>query len=263
MFYATIVYIMPQLYNSLHGNGSMRFILSFFLIFIFACTAAHSSKSYKGVFSLKIRGLPIGTLSFLGTHENSNYKISGELKSGGIFKFINKQRYKATVTGTSANNNFKPVIYNELRNKKGKKSSAKLAYKNGIPQIREYDPPRQIKEGSVNPNTQGGTVDPLTALYVTLRDNYSLKPCQLELEVFDGKRKSQVRLFPELKKRGDLIMCIGEYKRLAGFSKKDMDEKIRFPFNIFYQKTNEHTYYVKKLVIETIYGTAILTRKAR
>ena len=47
MFYATIVYIMPQLYNSLHGNGSMRFILSFFLIFIFACTAAHSSKTNR------------------------------------------------------------------------------------------------------------------------------------------------------------------------------------------------------------------------
>jgi hypothetical protein len=50
---------------------------------------------------------------------------------------------------------------------------------------------------------------------------------------------------------------------VAGFSKKDMEEKTRFPFNIFYKKTREYQYSVKKLVIETVYGTAVLTRKAR
>ena len=254
---------MLQLYNNLQRNLLMRFILGFFLFFIFTCTVVYASKSNTAVFSLKIKGLNVGTLSFLGTHDDNNYTISGELKSGGIFKFINKQRYKATTAGTLINSYFKPVIYTELRNKKGKKSSAKLTYKNGIPQIREYDPPRQIKVNTIDPNTQGGTVDPLTALYVTLRDNNSLEPCQLKLEVFDGKRKSQVRLFPDLKKREDLIMCIGEYKRVAGFSKKDMEEKTSFLFNIFYKKTREYQYSVKKLVIETVYGTAVLTRKAR
>ena len=97
----------------------MRFILGFFLFFIFTCTVVYASKSNTAVFSLKIKGLNVGTLSFLGTHDDNNYTISGELKSGGIFKFINKQRYKATTAGTLINSYFKPVIYTEHKNKKG------------------------------------------------------------------------------------------------------------------------------------------------
>ena len=152
-------------------------------------------------------------------------RVEGTIKSGGVFKLLNKQEYTAKTKGQIKDSEFIPKNYVEYRNKKGKKSTASLSYELGIPQIRLYSPPRKTNSETINPETQKGTVDPLTAIYATLADISNGKLCELNLKVFDGKRKSSVKLIPILKERKGLIMCFGEYKRIAGFSKEDMEEK--------------------------------------
>jgi len=239
----------------------MRFIWTFFIFTLLNSALANSAESNKANFSLKIKGVYVGNLSFSGIQDQGIYSVEGAIKSGGVFRLLNKQEYTAKTTGQIKESNFIPKSYVEYRDKKGKKSTASLSYELGIPQIRLYSPPRQTNSETIDPKTQKGTVDPLTAIYATLSDVSNGKLCELNLKVFDGKRKSSVKLVPILKERKGLIMCFGEYKRIAGFSKKDMEEKTRFPFNLFYKKHSKTKYELKKLIIETIYGTAVLTRK--
>ena len=245
----------------LQRNLLMRFIWIFFIFTLLNSALANSSESNEANFSLKIKGVYVGNLSFSGVQDQDRYTVEGTIKSGGVFKLLNKQEYTAKTTGQIKHSKFIPKNYAEYRNKKGKKSTASLSYELGIPQIRLYSPPRKTNSETINPETQKGTVDPLTAIYATLADISNGKLCELNMNVFDGKRKSSVRLIPILKERKGLIMCFGEYKRIAGFSKKDMEEKTRFPFNLFYKKHSKTKYELKKLIIETIYGTAVLTRK--
>ena len=58
-----------------------------------------------------------------------------------------------------------------------------------------------------------------------------------------------------------MIPCDGEYRRLKGFSKADMAEKSRFPFNMYYAKTSDGRYRVEKVVTQTLYGNAVMKRK--
>ena len=252
---------MLQIDYNLQRALSMRFIWTILIFIFFYCSAASSYENKEAKFSLKIKGVYVGTLSFSGAIEQGKYNIDGAIKSGGVFKLLNKQEYTAKSTGLLRENSFIPQTYIEFRNKKGKKSSASLSYEKGAPQIRLYNPPREVNADTIDPATQKGSVDPLTAIYATLADIDNRNPCQIDLKVFDGKRQSSVQLFPILKKRKSLIMCFGEYNRVAGFSKKDMEEKTRFPFNLFYKKHSDTKYELKKLIIETIYGTAVLTRK--
>ncbi len=84
----------------------------------------------------------------------------------------------------------------------------------------------------------GGTVDPLTALYATLRDVDAGQECKIKLPMFDGRHSSQIVLGKPTVK-GNADPCTGEYRRLAGFSDKEMAEKQRFAFTLTYAPTAE------------------------
>jgi hypothetical protein len=95
-----------------------------------------------------------------------------------------------------------------------------MAYRKGVPQVKSYNPPREAKPYDVDPSTMGGTVDPLTALYATLRDVDKGTECQVSLKMFDGRRHSQITT-SERQEAGEQVVCQGEYRRLAGFSAED------------------------------------------
>ena len=73
-------------------------------------------------------------------------------------------------------------------------------------------------------------MDPLTAMFATLRDVAPGQECQVSLKMFDGRRATRLTLGGR-QAAGDKVTCAGEYRRVAGFSPEDMAEKTRFPFH--------------------------------
>ena len=113
-----------------------------------------------------------------------------------------------------------------------------MAYKAGVPQVKSYNPPRPPRAEDISPATQGGTVDPLTALFAVLRTVPEAEACMAKLVMFDGRRRSQVVLTAP-QRTDDGITCRGEYRRLEGFSPEDMAEKSRFPFTLTYRAAGD------------------------
>jgi hypothetical protein len=111
----------------------------------------------------------------------------------------------------------------------------------------------------VDPATQGGTLDPMTALFALLRDVPRADVCRLDVPVFDGRRVSRVSTRGP-KTEGDRIVCDGEYRRVEGFSERQMREKARFPFSITYAPAGDR-YRVERIAIDTLYGRATLDRR--
>jgi hypothetical protein len=106
----------------------------------------------------------------------------------------------------------------------------------------------------------GGTVDPLTALYATLRDVDKGTECQVSLKMFDGRRHSQITT-SERQEAGEQVVCQGEYRRLAGFSAEDLAEKTRFPFSLIYSPTDDGRMRVTEVTMDSLFGKARLTRR--
>jgi hypothetical protein len=212
------------------------------------------------VFDLSLRGITAGTLTFSGEVEDGRYAVTGRLESSGIVSLIRKVRYDGQVQGTRRDGRFTPERYSEKADTGRRISEAVMEYKRGVPQVKVYNPPRPPGEGGLDPAKQGGTVDPLTAMFATLRDVPAGEECDLALKLFDGKRRSQVVLGTPSAVEGG-VACPGEYRRLEGFSAEDMAEKSRFPFTVFLVPGEGGMMQVREVTMESLYGNARLKRR--
>ncbi|MEM7471283.1 MAG: DUF3108 domain-containing protein [Pseudomonadota bacterium] len=206
------------------------------------------------VFSVSIRGISAGTLSVKGVEKSGRYDTTGVLKSGGLLGLVASVKYTAKASGAVRGARFAPTRYDEDADTGKRKSRTTMTYAGGVPSVVAGS------TGALSPASQKGTVDPQTAIYAAFRDVNEDEVCKLDVQMFDGKRRSQVRLRSP-RAEGDQILCNGEYRRLKGFSAEDMAEKTRFPFNLYYAKTAEGRYRVERVVTETLYGTAVMTRR--
>ena len=190
-----------------------------------ACLAALPSHAEDPVvFDLSIRGIRAGTLSFSGQATDGRYAVSGRLESAGLVSLVRQVRYDGQAEGRLQQGRFTPARYREQADTGKRQSESVMEYRRGIPQVKVYNPPRDLGSDGIDPATQGGTVDPLTALFATLRDVAPGEACNRTLTMFDGKRRSELVLgAPAAVEAG--IACPGEYRRLAGFSADDMAEK--------------------------------------
>ncbi|WP_097029809.1 DUF3108 domain-containing protein [Cereibacter ovatus] len=219
-----------------------------------------SAQTDKAAFDLVLRGIGAGTLSFSGTEEAGRYAVSGRLQSGGLLGMLRKVRYDAEARGGISGGLPAPLRYRESADTGKRQSNVEMSWRGGVPRVDAYDPPRDPRPYDVDPATQKGTVDPLTALYAVLRDVEPGKECRLSLDIFDGRRRTRLALAaPQAKGQG--VTCTGEFLRIAGYSRKDMAEKTRFPFSLTYAPTAEGRMRVVEVATDTLYGRATLTRR--
>lgn len=214
----------------------------------------------SAVFDLQLKGIRAGQLTLNGKIEGRDYAVNGVLKSTGILAVIKKIRYDATAFGRYSDGRFTPARYQERADTGSRQSESLMDYRSGVPQVKVYNPPRDNKPGDVDPATQGGTVDPLTALYAAFRDVPEGEACTLRTFMFDGKRRSQVVLADPQKSDGK-VTCAGEYRRLEGFSAKDMAKKTRFPFRLTYEPAGDGMLRVAHVSMDTLYGKGELKRR--
>ena len=225
-----------------------------------AVAPALADQKDSAVFDVSIRGISAATLSLSGAVEGKSYAATGVLKSSGILGFLKKIRYDASVAGRAVDGRYTPSRYTEKADTGKRKSEAVMAYKSGVPQVKSYNPPRPPRVEEIAPSTQGGTVDPLTALFAVVRDVPAAEACNLKLVLFDGRRRSQVVLGKPSAK-GDAITCAGEYRRLKGFSPEDMAEKSRFQFQLTYEDAGNGMVHVTEISMDTLYGKGRMIRR--
>lgn len=223
-------------------------------------TSAAADQQDSAVFDLNLRGIRAGTLAVSGAIQGTSYAASGKLQSTGILAAIKKISYDAKVSGSIRNDRYTPRTYEENADTGSRQSQAVMEYQGGVPQVKVYNPPRKERDQDIDPATQGGTVDPMTAAYATLRDVPEAEACKLNLTLFDGKRRSQVRLSDPVME-GDRVTCAGEYRRLEGFSAEDMAEKTSFPFRLIYQPVQNGVLRVGEVQMDTLYGKGVLKRR--
>ncbi|MDT8856937.1 DUF3108 domain-containing protein [Paracoccaceae bacterium Fryx2] len=222
--------------------------------------AVAMAQTDQAAFDLVIKGIRAGTLNFTGTQDGGRYSVAGKLQSGGLVAMLRKVRYDAKATGSVVRGRYVPASYTEIADTGKRRSEAVMAYRAGVPQVKTYNPPRDPRPGDVSPATQGGTVDPLTALYATLRDVDAGQECKVDLQLFDGRRRTQVRLnSPQA--QGEAVVCNGEYRRLQGFSAEDMAEKSRFAFRVTFQPLGNGRMRATEVAMDTLYGKASLKRR--
>lgn len=226
--------------------------------------AAPARSETTVVFDLTIRGIEAAMLSFGGTVSDGRYAVSGRLQSAGLMGMIRSFRYEGSSRGLVSGERFTPQRYAEKADTGRRKSVAEMRYVGGVPQIKAYDPPRDPDSADapgLDLATQGGTVDPLTAMFAVLRDVPQGRECRLAVTIFDGKRRSQVQLGAPVPAPDGGMTCPGEYRRLEGFSAEDMAERTRFAFILTLSAPEGGLRRAMEVRMDTLLGRAVMTRR--
>ncbi len=235
-----------------------RLLLSTLLWLLAAAAGAQTTQT--ATFDLRLGGLKAGVLSLSGVEDGRQYSAAVRAVSTGLARMVSEVGYEARATGRMTDGRFVPSRYQENAKTGERVSRAVMEYLRGVPQVKSYDPPQEARPTDVDPATQGGTVDPMTAIWAVLRDAPRDGLCRLDLAVFDGRRASRVTL-SGARAEGDRILCAGEYRRVSGFSEADLRRRTRFPFTLVYAPADGGLYGVVRVEIETLYGTASLDRR--
>lgn len=226
-----------------------------------ALVLAGGAKAEEARFSFVLRGITAGSLDWNGTGTaGGSYAVSGVLKTSGLAALVKRVRYTATARGTiTAKGSYLASSYSEDADTGKRQSQSVMVWRKGVPAIQSYKPERQPRPYDVDPATQKGTIDPLTAMFATLRDVTPGEECKASLDLFDGRRASKL-ILGSPQKDGDNVVCTGEYRRVAGFSPEDMAEKTRFPFTLTYAPAGDRMRVVE-VAMDTLYGKARLVRE--
>ena len=221
--------------------------------------SAQAGEAEKIAFDVELKGITAGQLKINATRDGKAYSAAGVLETTGLVGMLRKIRYTATVVGTK-NTRFVPAKYTETADTPKRESVFEMLYEAGRPVKVSQTPERKPKEFDVAIEDQAGTLDPLSALYAVLREVDRDEACKFSAQMFDGARRTQVKLF-EPKAEGKRVVCAGEYRRLGGFHPKDMAEKTTMAFTLTYEPTPENRLRVIEIATETIYGNGRLKRR--
>lgn len=232
----------------------MRLFATLLLIALPGLVAAEQAS-----YAVSVTGIPAGSLAYRASQSGSSYKVQGQVRSSGLARGLYPAQISAAAQGQVTGNEYSPSAYSEEATYRNDTETAKYRYAGGIPTITKDPPDTNRKDFHADPKDQRGTVDPLTIAYAILRDRPSELACNLDLQPYDGRERTRIRMSGGTRK-GDTLTCPGTYTRIAGFSEKDM-RKADWTFTVTYSIESDGTHRVEKVHVPTSVGPVVLRRR--
>ncbi len=222
-------------------------------------TAAQKAIRDEGVFDFYVRGFRVGILVFAGVRTKDYYAVNGRFSTAGLAEIFRSVSYHATVQGRILKGRLVPQVYKLDVDRGREKVHEEMRYRNGVPGAITRNPPRPPDPLAVAPATQAGTLDTLSAIYATMQRMPAAGACSAEINLYDGTRRARLTLWPA-DSHGSQMTCGGEYRRVAGYSAKDMAHPA-FPFTMRLQPLADGKVQVSDVEMDSIYGKASLKRR--
>jgi len=210
-------------------------------------------------FSVSISGIPVGQFTFAANRNGPAYAVKSRATSSGLAGVLRPFSLVSTVRGVETDGRYSPQSYVSKSDGARAGRGGELAFKAGVPTVIRLDAEREAGAPVVDPASQKGSVDPLTALYAVLRDTPRTGACGLDLRLFDGHRGSRVTL-SNPKAAGEGITCTGLYRRIDGYPPQELAERPTFTFLVTYQPIAEGQLRVTELTLDSLFGPARMTR---
>ncbi|QYX57828.1 DUF3108 domain-containing protein [Roseovarius sp. SCSIO 43702] len=219
---------------------------------------AAQAQETRATYDLRLLGIKLGEMRIAGRVGGGSYAAASSYRSTGAVGALARARFSAEVSGTAREGRLSPRRYAEDIDTGRRQSSARLAYAGGTPRVTGGT--LAAEEDRLDPTTQRGTVDPLTALFAALRTQPRAGLCTLRMVIFDGARRSGFAMTGKAMDPAGRVTCSGQYRRIAGFSASAMRRQTVFPFTVTYAPAGELMQAVA-MEMRSSYGKVTLTRR--
>ena len=230
------------------------------IVLVTALWAAFSPTSSRAeptnaVYDVLFKGIRVGILEISGQSSTSRYQAHGKFRTTGVIAALKSVRFDLRSRGRVIGNRLAPLHYAEDVETGRRSSSVVMTYKKGIPIQTGGSIGEERVTVPLDPARQADTVDPMTALFILLKDQPDLQFCDGTQPIFDGARRTRMRL-----KSAGANTCTGQFERLAGYTPKQLQDRPRVDFEIAYQDAGT-VLQAREVVVRTKRGTVKIIRR--
>ncbi len=210
-------------------------------------------------FDVQVLGFKIGEMALTSRLGERAYATEAHFATTGLIRLFRDMGFTMQANGRIGGRQFLPDAYREEVNTGDRTSSARMRYDGATPVLIAG----KVADGDVaplDPATQSGTLDPLTALFAVLRDQPAAQLCQADLPVFDGARRMQVTL-TRFSRQGGAITCSGAFRRIDGYPPEELVRRGTVPMAITYLPAGNGMMQADSVLLRTVYGRVRLVRQ--
>jgi hypothetical protein len=230
------------------------------LVFASSITTPIAAQAETLTINLYALGIRAGTIQISGTENSKSYTLNGVLTSSVLLKLIKDIGFNGTASGKVHNGRYQSKKYIGRARTGSRSSVVQMRWNGSTPVLESYKPGRAKRSYDINPSKQTGTVDLLTGAYSTFIARPIDKLCDTTQHMFDGRRRTLIEL-DKAQVSGKIATCTGLYKRVAGFSQKNMQKRVNFPFSMRYEQQNDGLYHFKDFTADATFGKIRAIRK--
>ncbi len=217
---------------------------------------ARAEGDTAAVFDVRLLGLKMGQMTLAGRIADGAYVARSEFATTGLGS-IARASFDLAARGRLAQRLFRPASYSERIDTGRRQSTAELRYSGGVPRV--VGGTLAAEEDRLDPSTQGGTLDPLSALFAALHDRPDAALCDVDVILFDGARRSRLAM-TNRREDGTEVTCSGAYTRLDGFSTRELERQTVYPFSVTFAQ-NGPRMQAQRVTVRSTYGNAELLRR--
>ena len=181
---------------------------------LIACTAP--AQAFEARFEVRYGPLRPAEVTLSATETAQGYTAEGHVASSGVVGLLRPFHFDLQAEGTREGDSLRPGRFVGDLDTGRRQHRVTMTYDAGVPRIEAIAPEEAPTDWTLDPATQGGTLDPLSALYRLARPQQGA-PCNRVIDLFDGRRRSRLRLeVPRINSRA--AQCDGAYERVAGYA---------------------------------------------
>ncbi|MEQ9695064.1 DUF3108 domain-containing protein [Shimia sp. SDUM112013] len=208
------------------------------------------------LWSVHAFGVKVGELRVKMQETGSTYQGAGKFETTGLVGIVASIRFDAASNGRIGPDGYVPSRYEGHINTGKRVSETELLFSGGTPKevSGKQDPAVPIQ-----PTDLAGALDPMTLMWMTLRDLPAPPACTQDEKQFDGTRLARLRLTERIED-GAEITCAGSYDRLGGYTSEELAEMSRSPTSVTY-RLEDGTWRASKVRLSSRHGPATLVRR--
>ena len=209
-------------------------------------------------FALRALGVKVGELTLSSDVGVSRYAVRSRLETTGLASAISRVRFEIAAQGRRRGARFMPQRYVEEEVAGQRETRVRLEYAQGLARASGAEISDR-GDHAVTDVQQRGAVDPLTAIFLVLRDQPPEGVCRLRQKIFDGERLTEITLTQRSDRNGT-VQCSGFFTRVAGYRPGDLRQGSRFALTVTYAPMGP-VMRAMRVDADTVFGAATVVRK--
>lgn len=224
---------------------------------LLAASALAAAPAGAETFGLSLAGIPLGTVTLDAARSGDDYAAAMRVTPNGLIAAMTSYSFDGRSNGKiDADGDLAPLRFVARSSSPRADRRTEIEWEGEVPVHVSVVPPRA---SAPDPSGVVGALDPVSAGLALLGESDPEAICDAEIEVFDGSRRSRLKVSEPAAGDGGLT-CAGVYARIEGEA-HSLSSQREYPFTLTFLPAGDGTVRLERIETQTRFGPAVVSRR--